>query len=49
MMNGVPTQVGGQYGAFALAVHWALSLVTWVLIIAVLVAILRWLWKKGGK
>lgn len=26
-----------------------LWLVTWVLIIAILVAILRWLWKKGDK
>lgn len=26
-----------------------LSLVTWILVIAVLFALLRWLWKKGDK
>lgn len=26
-----------------------LSWLTWILIIAVLVAAIRWLWKKGGK
>lgn len=29
--------------------HWALELVTWALVIAVLVALLRLFWKKGGK
>lgn len=29
--------------------HWILELITWILIIAVLVALFRWLWKKGEK
>lgn len=29
--------------------HSTLALITWILIIAVLAALLRWLWKKGSK
>lgn len=29
--------------------HGILAIITWVLFIAVLVALLRWLWKKGDK
>lgn len=37
------------WGGNAVWVYSLLSLVTWVLVIAVLVALLRWLWKKGDK
>lgn len=36
----------GSYGAY---LHLAFSIITWILVIAILVAVLRWLWKKGGK
>lgn len=29
--------------------HWIFELITWVLIIALLAAAVRWLWKKGDK
>lgn len=31
----------------SLWIHGILALITWILVIAVLVALLRWLWKKG--
>ncbi len=30
-------------------VHMLMALITWVLVIAVLFALARWLWKKGDK
>lgn len=38
----------GNWSGFS-NLYLALNLITWILIIAILVAILRWLWKKGGK
>lgn len=39
----------GWGGTNGIWIHSILALVTWVLIIAVLIALLRWLWKKGDK
>lgn len=36
-------------GTNGIWIYSILSLVTWILIIAVLIALLRWLWKKGDK
>lgn len=36
-------------GAVFFQFHWVLELVTWLLIIALLAAAVRWLWKKGNK
>lgn len=44
MMGGL-SSLGGGWMWFG-GVFW---LVTWILVVAVLVALLRWLWKKGGK
>lgn len=41
-----PYRTGGGYIFWQL--HWVFELVTWALIIAVLAALVRWLWKKGG-
>ena len=35
-------------GGFAGGIGWVISFTTWVLIIAVLVALFRFLWKKGN-
>lgn len=57
MMNGWNYGSSGYYpGAVqntasnpaVFAVHYFLGVFTWLLIIAVLVALLRWLWKKGN-
>lgn len=37
------------WGANGVWIYSVLSLVTWILVIAVLIALLRWLWKKGDK
>lgn len=34
-------------GGNVLYLHAVLGLITWILVIAVLIALLRWLWKKG--
>lgn len=36
-------------GAVFFQFHWILELVTWILLIALLVAAIRWLWKKGNR
>ncbi|MDO8503973.1 MAG: hypothetical protein Q7S60_04790 [bacterium] len=36
-------------GSYLWQGHLILGVVTWVLLIAVLVALFRWLWKKGNK
>ena len=41
-----PYQSGG--GLVFWQLHWFFELVTWVLIIALLVALVRYLWKKGN-
>lgn len=43
----LPYQNGG--GRVFWGLHWILGLATWILIVAVLVALVRWLWKKGNK
>lgn len=54
LMRDLPAQAGmmGPYRAGAGSIywqlHWVFELVTWALIIAVLAALVRWLWKKGG-
>ena len=30
-------------------IHWIFELVTWVLIIALLATLVRWVWRKGDK
>lgn len=42
-----PYRAGG--GLVFWQLHWVLELVTWILLIALLAAAVRWLWKKGGK
>lgn len=42
-----PYRSGGGYVFWQF--HWLFELVTWVLLIAILVAVLRWLWKKGNR
>ncbi|MBI2007319.1 MAG: hypothetical protein HYS83_01275 [Candidatus Blackburnbacteria bacterium] len=42
-----PYRAGGGYWFWQL--HWVLELLTWVLFTALLVAAIRWLWKKGNK
>ena len=36
-------------GGNGLWIYGLLCIVTWILVIAVLIALLRWLWKKGDK
>lgn len=36
-------------GTNGIWIYSILSLITWILLIAVLFALLRWLWKKGDK
>lgn len=33
--------------AFLWQGHWVLGFVTWLLIIVLLIALIRWVWKKG--
>lgn len=42
----VPYRSGGGFVFWQF--HWILELATWVLLIALLVAAVRWLWKKGN-
>lgn len=42
-----PYRTGGGYVFWQL--HWVLELVTWILIIAFLAALVRWMWKKGDR
>ena len=42
-----PYRSGGGFVFWQL--HWLLELITWALLIAFLVAAVRWLWKKGNK
>lgn len=42
-----PYRTGGGYIFWQL--HWIFELVTWVLLIAFLVALVRWMWRKGDK
>lgn len=42
-----PYRSGGGYVFWQF--HWLLELVTWVLLIVLLVALIRWIWKKGDK
>lgn len=44
-MMGSFTKMGGSWSWLG-GILW---LVTWVLVVAVLIALLRWLWKKGSK
>ncbi len=39
----------GMMGGYEPSLISALHLITWFLVICVLVALLRWLWKKGEK
>ncbi len=52
MMN-YPVKYGGgdwgMMGGYVPSLYSALHLITWFLVIAILAALLRWLWKKGGK
>ncbi len=50
---GNPAVMRGWYGgavgnSYVAAIYTALELITWMLVIAILVALLRWLWKKGN-
>ncbi len=50
--NWVPGQ--GGYTGWAVnpvvaSIHAALSVITWLLVIAILIALLRWLWKMGSR
>ena len=40
---------GGSGGSSFFWFHAILALITWVLVIIVLIALARWLWKKGDK
>lgn len=40
--------MGNNLGA-EWTVHYVLGIITWFLVICVLAALLRWLWKKGNK
>lgn len=42
-----PYRSGG--GAVYWQFHWILELVTWGLVIALMIAAFRWLWKKGDE
>lgn len=42
-----PYRSGGGYVFWQL--HWLFELVTWILIIALLVGLVRWIWKKGDR
>lgn len=46
MMSGSWNQMTGLGWFWFGGIVW---LITWILVIAVLVALLRWLWKKGDK
>ena len=45
MMGPYRTGGGSVYWQF----HWVLELVTWGLVIALMIAAFRWLWKKGDE
>ena len=30
-------------------IHWALGFIIWILVIVLLIALIRWVWKKGDK
>ena len=47
LWKGHPMMLGGSNAFFW--IHAVLAFVTWVLVVAVLVALVRWLWKKGDK
>lgn len=36
-------------GGYGLGLHYVFGIITWFLVICVLVALLRWLWKNGSK
>lgn len=36
-------------GPYVPSLYVALHIITWFLVVAILVALLRWLWRKGGK
>ena len=40
---------GGSGGSSFFWFHAILALITWVLVIIVLIALIRWFWKKGDK
>lgn len=42
-----PYRTGG--GAVYWQFHWILELVTWGLVIALMIAAFRWLWRKGDE
>lgn len=39
----------GMMGGYDATLSYVLGVMTWFLVIAVLFALLRWLWKKGDK
>ena len=41
--------IGDGYGYSVGGVHIILSVVTWIIVLAVLIALARWLWLKGDK
>ena len=48
MMNEMmPYRFGG--GGFFWQAHWLLGLITWILLIGLLIALIRWVWRKGNK
>lgn len=42
-----PYQYGG--GKVFWQLHWVFELITWLLVIALLAGLVRWVWKKGDK
>ncbi len=48
-MNDYMKQMMGPYGGYFWQFQWILCLLTWVLVIVLLVALIRWIWKKGDK
>lgn len=52
-MNDYMRQMMSPYlsgpGSYFWQFQWILCLVTWILVIVLLIALIRWVWKKGDK
>ncbi len=49
MMRETMWPYGAGLGKSFWGLHWVLGIITWILIIILLVAAIRWFWKKGNK